>query len=150
MTACRQITCTIPWLPCEQLPYPPEYPRISRMQQRDKSDLPLPVLFYKYFLLGYSFSILSFYSSKSTFLAAASLENLKNFCKSLFHQSSKSLILFFLRENGRQLRRSWGQFTTLFFLYFCCTPVHPQFFYWILLFPFVLLFILKNFLGFGR
>ena len=47
MTASCQITCTIPWLPCEQLPYLPEHPQISRMRQRDKSDLPLPVLSYK-------------------------------------------------------------------------------------------------------
>ena len=32
------------------------------MWQRDKSDLPLPISSYKYFLLGYSFSITSFYS----------------------------------------------------------------------------------------
>jgi len=47
------------------------------MRQTDKSDLPLPVLFYKYFLLRYSFSILSLYSPKSTFLAAALPKNSK-------------------------------------------------------------------------
>ena len=47
MTASCQITCAIPWLPCKQLPYLPEYPRISRIRRRDKSDLPLPVLSYK-------------------------------------------------------------------------------------------------------
>ena len=62
------------------------------MRQRDKSDLPLPVLSYKYFLLRYSFSILSFYSHKSTFLAAALPENSKNSSKGLLHQSSKSSI----------------------------------------------------------
>jgi len=51
------------------------------MRQRDKSDLPLPDLSYKYFLLWYSFSILSFYSPKSTFLAAAPPKNSKIFSK---------------------------------------------------------------------
>ena len=78
MTAYHQITCTIPWLPCEQLPYPPEHPRISRIRRRDKSDLPQPSLSYKYFLLWYSSSILSFYRLKPTFLAAALFENFKN------------------------------------------------------------------------
>jgi len=62
------------------------------MRQRDKSDLPLPVLSYKYFLFWYSFSILSFYSLKSTFLAAALPENSKNSSKGLLYQSSKSSI----------------------------------------------------------
>ena len=92
MTACCQISCAIPWLPCEQLPYPPEHPQISRMRQRDKSDLPLPVLSYKYFHLRYSFSISSFYSPKSTFLAAALPENSKNFSKNLLQEPSKSSI----------------------------------------------------------
>ena len=51
MTASCQITCAIPWLPCEQLPYLPECPRISRIRRRDKTNLPLPVLSHKYFLL---------------------------------------------------------------------------------------------------
>ena len=93
MTACCQITCAIPWLPCEQLPYPPEYPRISRMRQRDKSDLPLPNLSYKYFLLRYSFFISSFYSPKSTFLAAALPEDSMNF-KGLSSPTPKSSIFF--------------------------------------------------------
>ena len=76
MNACCQIICTNPWLPCEQLPYPPEHPRISQMRQRDKSDLPLPVLSYKYFLLGYSFSTLSFFSQKSTFLGSGITQRL--------------------------------------------------------------------------
>ena len=41
------------------------------MRQRDKSDLPLPILSYKYFLLEYSFPTLSFYSPKLTSPAAA-------------------------------------------------------------------------------
>ena len=68
------------------------------MRQRDKSDLPLPVLSYKYFLLRYSFSILSFYNPKSTFLAAALPKNSKNFSKNLLHQSSKSSILFLAKK----------------------------------------------------
>jgi hypothetical protein len=68
------------------------------MRQRDKSDLPLPILSYKYFLLQYSFTILSFYSSKYTFLAAALPENSKNFSKSLLHQSPKSSILFLVKK----------------------------------------------------
>jgi len=149
MTVCCQITCAISWLPCEQLPYPPEHPLISRMRQRDKSDLPLPDLSYKYFLLRYSFSILSFYSPKSTFLAAAPPEDPKNFNKGLLHQSS-SLRSSSLRGNGHQLRRSWGQFTALLFPHFCCTPVHPQFL--LLNTPFSFLFILlsSKLLGFGR
>jgi len=97
-TACCQITCAIPWLSCEQLPYSPEHPRISRMRQRDKSDLPLPVLSYKYFLLGYSFSILTFYSPKTTSLVAAPPEDSKNFIEGLLHQSPKSSIFFLARK----------------------------------------------------
>jgi len=98
MTACCQITCAIPWFSCEQLPYPPKYPRISQMRQRDKSDLPLLDLSYKYFLLRYSFSISSFYSQKSTFLAAAPPEDSKNFNKGLLQQSPKSSIFFLARK----------------------------------------------------
>jgi len=42
MTASCQITCAIPWLPCEQLPYPPEYPRVSRMRQKISQICPCP------------------------------------------------------------------------------------------------------------
>ena len=98
MTACCQITCAIPWLTFEQLPYPPEHPRLSRIRQRHKSDLTPPILSYKYFLLRYSFSILSFYGSKSTFLAAALLKSSKNFSKILLHPSSKPSILFLAKK----------------------------------------------------
>ena len=98
MTTCCQITYAIPWLPCEQLPYPPEHPRISRIRRRDKSDLPLPSLSYKYFLLRYSSSILSFYSLKPTFLAAVLFENYKDSGKDLLQQSSESSILSSSRE----------------------------------------------------
>ena len=114
MTAYCQITCTIPWLPCKQLPYLPEHPRISRMRRRDKLDLPLPSLTYKYFLLRYSSPILSFHSLKPTFLAAVLFENLKNSGKDLHQQSPESSILFFLLgRNGHQLRRPWGQLNNL-------------------------------------
>jgi len=144
MTACCQITCAIPWLPCEQLPYPPEHPRISRMQQRDKSDFPLPVLSYKYFLLWYSFSILSFYSPKSTFLAAALPENSKNFSKSLHHQSSKSSIFLLARKwpSTSSFPRSVSHpfsFRTFVVLLFIRDS-----FYWIPFFSFCS-FILKTF-----
>jgi len=62
------------------------------MQRRDKSDLPLSFLPYKYLLLWYSSSTLSFYSLKSTSLAAALPENSKNSSKGLLHQSSKTSI----------------------------------------------------------
>jgi hypothetical protein len=68
------------------------------MRQRDKSDLPLPDLSHKYFLLRYSSSILSFYSPKSTFLAAAPPEDSMNFNEGLLHQSPKSSTLFHARK----------------------------------------------------
>ena len=131
MTACCQITCAIPWLSCEQLPYPPEHPRISRMWQRDKSDLPLPVLSYKYFLLRYTFSILSFYSPKSTSLVAALPENSKNSSKGLLHQSSKSSILFLEKKwpsTSSFLRSVYhpSPFCTFAVLLFICDS-----FYWV-------------------
>ena len=145
LTACCQIIYVIPWLPCEQLPYPPEHHRISRMRQRDKSNLPLPVLSYKYFLLGYSFSILSFYSPKSTFLAAASPENFKNPSEGLLHQSPKSSIFF--------LARKWPSISSCLrsvhypsFPHLYCTPVHPRFLLLNTPFSFCSSFlILKNF-----
>ena len=88
-TACCQITCAIPWFSCEQLPYPPEHPRISRMWQRDKSNLPLPVLSYKYFLLGYSFSTLSFLSQKSTFLGGGITQRLRGLQQRPFFTNSQ-------------------------------------------------------------
>ena len=143
MTACCQITCAIPWLPCEQLPYPPKHSRISRMRQRDKSDLPLPVLSYKHFLLGYSFSISSFCNPKSTFTAAAPPEDSKNFNESLLHQYPKSSIF--------SLVRKWPSTSpclrSVHYL-FSCTFTALLFIrnlsYWIPLFLFVLLFTFKN------
>jgi len=92
MTACCKITCIIPSLPCEQLPYPIDHPRISRMWQRDKSKMPLLTLPYKYCLLRYSSSISSFHILKPTFLAAALFKKLKNSGKDLLQRSSESLI----------------------------------------------------------
>ena len=124
MTACCQITCTTPWSPCEQLPYLPEHPRVSRMRQRDKSDLPLPVLSYKYFLLRYSF-ICHPTTPKSTSLAAALFEDSKNSSKNFFQQPS-SFRSSPLQENGHQLHRTWGQFYSppVFSLLPCSSAVH--------------------------
>ena len=144
MTARCQITCAIPWLSCEQLPYPPEHPRISWMQQRDKSNLPLPDLSYKYFLLRYS-SILSFYSPKSTFLAATPPENSKNFNNGLLHQSPKSSTFSLARKwpsTSSFLRSVYHPSFSALLLYSCSSAIP---FYWILLSLFVLSFILKNF-----
>jgi len=62
------------------------------MRQRDKSNLPLPSLSYKYFLLWYSSSIVSFYSLIPTFLAVALLDNFKNSSKDPLHQYFESSI----------------------------------------------------------
>ena len=146
MTACCQITYAISWLPCEQLPYPPEYPQISWMRQRDKSDLPLPVLPYKYFLLRYSFSILSFCSPQSTSLATTILEGSENFNKDLLQQPLKPSISPSLKKKwpstSSSLRSVHHPFSSRTFavLLFICDS-----FYWILLSLFVLSFILKNF-----
>ena len=146
MTACCQITCAIHRLPCEQLPYPPEHPRILQMRQRDKSDLPLPVLPDKYFLLQYSFSILSSCSPKSTSSTTAILEDSKNSNKDLLQQLSKlSISPSFKKEwpstssSSRSVHHPFS-FRTFAVLLFICDS-----FYWIPLFLFVLPFILKNF-----
>jgi len=112
----------------------------------EESNLPLPVLSYKYFLLGYSFSITSFYSPNSAFLVAALFESSKNSNKN-FLQLLPSFRSSPLRGDGHQLRRSWDQRTTLF-LYFYCIPVHPQS---SLPNPFFFLFSFRSqkFLGFG-
>ena len=78
MTACCQIICTIPWLPCEQLPYPPKHLWISQIRQRDKSKLPLLTSPYKYYLPWYSSFILSSCILNPSFLAMALFEKLKN------------------------------------------------------------------------
>ena len=53
-------TSTIPWLSCEQLPYPSKQPRILRIWQREKSKIPLLISTYKYFLPQHSSSTLPF------------------------------------------------------------------------------------------
>ena len=149
ITACCQITCAIPWLPCEQLPYPPEYSQISRMRQRDKSDLPLPVLSYKHFLLWYSFSILSFYSKKSTSTAAAPPEDSKNFHEGLLHQSPKPLILLLVRKwpsTSSCLRSVHYPFSCTFIVLLFIRNSS----YWTLLFLFLFSFYPQKLLGFGR
>jgi len=115
------------------------------MRQRDKSDLPLPVLSYKYFLLWYSFSILSFYRPKSTFTAAAPLEDSKNFNEGLLHQSPNSSILF--------LARKWPSTSSCLrsvhypsFPHLYCILVHPQFFLLNTSFSFCSFFYPQNFL----
>ena len=149
MTACRQITCAIPWLPCKQLPYPPEHPQISWMRQRDKSDLPLPVLSYKYFILGYSFSILSFYSPKFTLMVAAPPEDSKNFNEGLLHQSPKSSI-FFLARKWPSTSPCLRSVHYLSFPHLYCISVHPQFLLLNTFLSFCSFFYPQKFLGFGR
>jgi len=96
------------------------------MRRRDKSDLPLPSLSYKYFLLRYSSSILSFYSLKPTFLAAASSEDFKHSGKDLLQQSSKPSILSSSREEMaiNFVVPEVNSTPPLFLLpYSCCTPI---------------------------
>ena len=98
------------------------------MRRRDKSNLPLPVLSYKYFLLRYSFSILSFYSLKSTLLAAALFEDFKNSGKDFLQQSSESLISPLRREEMaiNFIVPEVSLPSSLPSLYFHCTPIHLQ------------------------
>ena len=65
MICCHQIIYTIPWLSCEQLPYLSEQPRLLRVWQIDKSEMPLPSLTYKYIPLRHSSSTLPFQSPKT-------------------------------------------------------------------------------------
>ena len=112
------------------------------MRQRDKSDLPLPVFSYKYFLLGYSFSILSFYSPKSTFTAAAPSEDSKNFNEGLLHQSPKSSIFFLVRTWPSTLPCLRSVHYPLFFvpLLYPCSSAIPFTEH----FPFFLFFLLSS------
>ena len=136
MTACYQITYTIPGLSCEQLPYPAEHPQISRIRQRDKSDLPLPVLSYKYFLLQYSFSILSFYSPKSTSWQRHCLRTPRTLARTSSNNSRGLRFLLRSRRNGHQLHHPRGQFIIFFLpvlsLYSCSSMIpfteYPLFF----------------------
>jgi len=96
------------------------------MRRRDKSDLPLPSLSYKYFLIWYSSSILSFYSLKPTFLAVALFENFKNSGKDRLQQSSEPSILFSSREEMaiNFVVPEVNSTPPFFFLpYSCCTPI---------------------------
>ena len=98
MTACRQITCTFPWLPCDQLPYPPEHLRISRIRQRDKTDLPLLTLPYKYFLPWHSSSTLSFYILQTHLSGGGIVGELNNSNKDLPQHFFKSSIFSFFKR----------------------------------------------------
>jgi hypothetical protein len=112
MITCCQITCTIPWLSCEQLPYLSEQPRISRIRQRDKSKIPLLIPAYKYFLPQYSSSTSSFLILKFIPLAAALTKSSRSsavkklsYGKVLLEPSNLRLFLLF--------RRKWSS-TSLF------------------------------------
>jgi len=114
------------------------------MRQRDKSDLPLPVLSYKYFLLEYSFSTLSFYSPKLTFPAAAPPKVSKISNEDPSSPTPKSSIVFLARKwpSTSLFLRSVHHFSPAFH----CIPILPQFILLNILFlSFVLLFIPKNF-----
>ena len=107
MTACCQITCTIPWLPYEQLPYPPEHPRVLWIRQRDKSEMPLLTLSYKYFLPQHSFFTLSSCILQTHLSGGSIVEEPKNFNK-IFPNGSWSFRSPSSGRNGRQLHRPWG------------------------------------------
>jgi hypothetical protein len=94
MIAHYQITYRIPWLPCKQLSYPPEHPRISRIRQRDKSEIPLPTLSYNYFLGTLSPSCHP--SSPKLISLTAALSKSSRTEQNLPQQSLKSSIFFFL------------------------------------------------------
>jgi len=147
MTACCQIICAIPCLSCEQLPYPPEHPRISRMRQRDKSDLPLPSLSYKYFLLRYSSSILSFYNLIPSFLAVALLKNFKNSAQGSPPTTFRVFEFFlFLREMAINFVVPEVNLITPFLLYtFIVLLFIHESIYWVQLFFFFFFFVPPTF-----
>ena len=114
-----QITYTIPWLMCEQLPYSSKQPQFSWIQQRDKSKIPLLTSTYKYFLPQHSFSTLP--SSIPMFIspAAALTKNSRTPAAKasprIFKSSTSSSSS---GRNGCQLHRAWGQsIPILSFLY---------------------------------
>ena len=144
MTVCCQITCAIPWLPCEQLPYSPEYPRISRMRQEISQICPCPFCPINTYFSGTP--------SPSCHSTAQNPLSRRRHHPRFPRTSTKasftnppSLRPSSLRENGHQLHRAWGQFTTLLFRTSTVLLFIRDFFHSILLFLFVLLFILKNF-----
>ena len=108
------------------------------MRQRDKSDLPLPALSYKYFLLRYSFFTSSFYSPKSTFMAVALPEDLKNFNKSFSSPTPKSSIFFPARRwpsTSLFLRLAYHPFSyTLAVLLFIAIPLTEYSFFFLFFF----------------
>jgi len=95
------------------------------MRRRNKSNLPLPVLSYKYFLLGYSFSIASFYSPNSAFLATATIREFQELQQELPPTTPKSSI-FFPTGQWPSTLSSLRLAYPPSFLYSCCTFIHPQ------------------------
>ena len=126
MTTCCQITYAIPWLPCEQLPYPPEHSWISRMRQRDKSNLSLSNLSYKYFLLRYSFFISSFYSPKIYFPGGGITQGFHELQQRPFCTNPQVFDLLPCEEMAINFVVPEVSLPP-FLLHSCCTPVHPQF-----------------------
>ena len=119
-------------------------PLISRMRRRDKSDLPLSILSYKYSIPRYSFSTLSFYSPKIHFYGGSITRGLQELQQRPFFTNPQ---VFNLRGDGHQLRRSWGQLTTLSP---ALLPVHPQFALLNIPFSFCSSFYPQKLLGFGQ
>jgi hypothetical protein len=105
MITCCQITCTIPLLSCEQLPYPSEQPRISWIRQRDKSRIRLLIPTYKYFLHQYSsstssFLILKFVSPAAVLTKSSRSSTVKklSYSKVLLEPSKLRLFLLFMKK----------------------------------------------------
>ena len=104
MITYHQITYTIPWLSCGQLPYPSEQPQISWIRQRDKSKIPLLISTYKYFLPQYSSSTSSFPILKFISPAEALMKSLRtsavkklSYGKALLESSNLQFFLLFRR-----------------------------------------------------
>jgi len=132
MTACCQINRTIPWLSCEQLPCLPEHPRFSRIQQRDKSEMPLLTLPYKYFLPRHSSSTLSFHSFQTYRPGGGIVRETQELQQGSPPTILRAFDLFILSgRNGHQLHRPWGQFSITFLLFtillIFCTVIYLVF-----------------------
>ena len=120
MTVWCQITCTIPWLPCKQLLYPPKHPRISQIRRRDNSELPLLILPYKYFFPWHSSSILSFHTSQTYLPSGGIVRETQELQQGSPPVILRAFNLFLLSgRNGHQLRRPWGQFSITFSPFYC-------------------------------
>ena len=146
MFTCCQITCTISWLSCEQLPYPSQQPRISRIWQRDKSKVPQLISTYKYFLPQYSFSTLPFSIPKFIFSAATSTKSSRTPAVKIFFsqnlQASDSS--FFSKGNGYQLHRACGLSIPISsFLY--CNSLYSCRFIYLVFSSYFLPFLIQNY-----